>query len=204
MGIKVIGVTGGIGSGKSTVSRILRDLGAVVIDADTIARSVTAKGGTALEELVFYFGREILDENGELKRKELADIVFNDKVKLHALETITHKHIARKIEEGVENIKSAGKTEVLVIDAPIPVEHGFLDLVDEVWVVAADRETRIKRIMDRSCYSYGEASGRINAQKKDEDYIRLADEVLYNDGTVEELEKSVVRLFIQKKQTKRQ
>jgi dephospho-CoA kinase len=92
--LKIIGVTGGIGSGKSTVSRTLRDLGAVVIDADQVARMVTAKGGKALLELVAYFGDSILDESGELNRKKLAELVFNDQVKLHALDAITHKYIA--------------------------------------------------------------------------------------------------------------
>lgn len=198
--LKIIGVTGGIGSGKSAVARILRDLGAVVIDADSIARAVTAKGGKALEELTGYFGNGILDENGDLNRKSLADMVFKDPVRRHALEAITHKHIVSKILDGVENIKNSGKTEVVVIDAPIPVEHGFLDVADEVWVVAAEKEIRISRAMERSGYTYEEALDRINSQMKDEEYLQVADDIINNDGSMDELEKNVVKLFIQKKQ----
>lgn len=198
--MKIIGVTGGIGSGKSAVARILRDLGAVVIDADSIARAVTAKGGKALEELTGYFGSRILDGNGDLNRKALADLVFKDPVKRHALEAITHKHIVSKILDGIENIKNSGKTEIVVIDVPIPLEHGFLDVVDEVWTVTAEKETRIGRVMERSGYTYEEAVDRINSQMKEEDYLKVADEVIRNDGSMDELEKSVVKLFIQKKQ----
>ena len=198
--LKVIGVTGGIGSGKSVVSRIMKDLGAVVIDADSIARAVTMKGGKALEELTDYFGRDILDGNGDLNRKALADVVFKDPVKRHALESITHRHIVSRILDSVENIRNSGKADIVVIDAPIPVKHGFMDTADEVWVVTAEKETRIKRSMERSGYTYEEALDRINSQMKDEEYLQGADEVLGNDGSIEELEKSIVKLFIQKKQ----
>lgn len=200
----IIGVTGAIGSGKSIVSKILSDLGAVIIDADVLARAVTSKGSEALSELVSYFGAEILNENGELNRKKLAELAFNDKIKLHALNSITHKHIVRKIKLAVENIKAAGKNEVVVIDAPLPVENGFLDVVDEVWVVTSDREKRIKRIMERSGYTGEEAESRINSQMKDEEYLKLATEVLENNREIEELEKAVVKLFLQKVQQRRQ
>ena len=198
--MRIIGVTGAIGSGKSTVSRILRDLGAVVIDADVIARTVTAKGSEALGELVSYFGKDILEPNGELNRKKLADMVFNDRVKLHALNSITHKHIIRKIISGIDNIRASGKNEVVVIDAPIPVEHGFIDIVDEVWVVSAVKDLRRKRIMERSGCTSEEAVERMNSQARDDEYLSLADKVLENNGNIEELEKAVVKLFIQKRQ----
>ena len=198
--MKIIGVTGGIGSGKSAVSRTLRDLGAAVVDADVLAKGVTAAGGKAFDELVEYFGREIVGESGELDRAKLASIAFGDKVKLHALNCITHKHITEKIYDTVEILKNTGKWDIIVIDAPIPVEKGFMDLADEIWVVSADRETRIKRVMERSGFSYGNVSDRIDSQLRDEEYLKLADEVLYNNSSIEELEQTVVRLFLQKKQ----
>lgn len=198
--MKIIGITGGIGSGKSTVSRILRDLGAAVIDADALAKNVTSGGSEALKELAEYFGDEIIDETGELDRKKLASIAFSDPVKLHALNSITHKYITERIAGAVETLRNAGKRDFIVIDAPIPVEKGFLDLADEVWVVTADRETRIKRVMERSELTYEEVISRINSQMRDDEYLRIADEVLNNDGTVEELEQVVVKLFLQKKQ----
>ncbi len=198
--MKVIGVTGGIGSGKSTVSRALRALGAAVIDADVLARNITSPGGKAFEELVEYFGKEILDDNGELNRSKLASIAFSDKVRLHALNSITHKYIAEKIYEAVEAFNVSDKWDILIIDAPIPIEKGFLDLVDEVWVVTAQRETRVKRVMDRSGFTYEAVSERMDSQPGDEEYLRIADKILDNNGSVEELEQAVVKLFLQIKQ----
>ena len=198
--MKIIGITGGIGSGKSTVSGALRDLGAVVVDADVISRNVTAVGAKAYAELVEYFGNEIIGDNGELDRKKLAAISFNDKVKVHALNCITHKYIAEKLYDTVELIKNSGKSDIIVIDAAIPLEKGFLDLADEVWVVTCERETRIKRIMERSGFTYEEAEDRINSQLRDEEYLNLADEILYNNDSLEALEQAVVKLFLQKKQ----
>lgn len=198
--MKIIGITGGIGSGKSTVSGALRDLGAVVVDADVISRNVTAVGTKAYNELVEYFGNEIVKENGELDRKKLAAISFNDKVKLHALNCITHKYIAEKIYDTVELIKNSGKSDIIVIDAAIPLEKGFIDLADEIWVVECERDKRIKRIMERSGYTYEEAESRINSQLSDEEYADLADEILYNNDSLEALEQAVVKLFLQKKQ----
>ena len=198
--MKIIGVTGGIGSGKSTVSSTLRDLGAAVVDADVISRNVTASGGRAYEELVEYFGNEIVGENGEIDRAKLASIAFSDKVRLHALNCITHKHVADKIAETVEFLKNSGKWDIIVIDAPIPVERGFLDLTDEVWVVVADLETRISRVVERSGYSAEEVKERIGSQLREDQYISIADETIINNGSVEELEEVVVKLFLQKKQ----
>lgn len=201
--MRIIGVTGAIGSGKSMVSKILNDLGAVIIDADVVSRAVTAKGSEALAELVSYFGREILLPNGELDRKKMAKIVFDDIVKLHTLNAVTHKYIIRKIKSAVENIKATGKCDVVAVDAPLPVEQGFIDVVDEVWVVTADREKRINRIIERSGYSYKEAEARLDSQMKDEEYLKLADEIIDNNNGIEELEKTVVKLFLTKKQGKK-
>lgn len=198
--MKIIGITGGIGSGKSTVSGALRDLGAIVVDADVISRNVTAVGAKAYTELVEYFGNEIIEENGELNRKKLAAISFSDKVKLHALNCITHKYIAEKIYDTVELIKNSGKSDIIVIDAAIPLEKGFIDLADEIWVVTCERDKRIKRILERSGFTYEEAESRINSQISDEEYLNLADEILYNNDSLEALEQAVVRLFLQKKQ----
>ena len=198
--MKIIGVTGGIGSGKSTVSSTLRDLGAAVVDADVISRSVTVSGGRAYEELVEYFGSEIVSESGEIDRAKLASIAFNDKVKLHALNCITHKHVADKIHDTVEFLKSSGKWDIIVIDAPIPVERGFLDLADEVWVVVADLDVRISRVVERSGLTVEEVKERIASQLREDQYISIADETIFNNGSVEELEQVVVKLFLQKKQ----
>ncbi|HHY24805.1 MAG TPA: dephospho-CoA kinase [Clostridiaceae bacterium] len=195
--MKVIGVTGGIGSGKSTIAKILCDLGASIIDADKIAREITVKGQLIMEEIVGYFGTSVLDEEGELDRKKLSEIVFADSKKLEVLNCITHKYIADKIKDELNKLEEA-KAKIVVLDAPLPVENGFLDVVDESWVVVANRDIRIKRIMERSKISSEEALARIKMQKSDEEYLKIADEVINNDGSVEELEKSIAKLYIQK------
>lgn len=196
--MKVIGITGGIGSGKSTVAKILHDLGARIIDADKTAREVTSKGQPALEEIRGYFGEEVINEKGELDRKKLSSIVFGDNEKLEVLNAITHKYIADRIK-GCLEVLMKEQAEFVVLDAPLPVKHGFLDIVDEVWVVVAGKDDRIRRAMQRSGVSYEEAVKRINAQKNDEEYLEHADEVIYNDGNIDELEKAVAKLYIMKK-----
>lgn len=200
MVLKIIGVTGGIGSGKSTVARTLADLGAAIVDADVLAKGITSKGGKAFVELVEYFGDEIVDSDGELDRARLASIAFGDRNRLNALNSITHKYITEKIRDTVALLEKSGKWDIVVIDAPIPLEKGFLDLVDEVWVVVADREARVRRVMERSGLSLAEVSDRINSQPGDDEYISMSDELLYNNDSVDELEQAAVRLFLQKKQ----
>lgn len=191
----IIGVTGGIGSGKSTVSKILSDCGAEIVDADLIAREVTGKGGKALEELTAFFGNSVLDNKGQLDRTKMAGLVFGNPEKLEALNKITHKYIIIRICENIDRAKRDKKPDIIVIDAPIPVEHGFLDLVDSVWVVAADRNTRIERIMERSGLDRDSALKRIESQISDEAYLEIADEVIYNNGNKEELRMKVLQLL---------
>lgn len=194
--MKVIGVTGGIGSGKSTVSRILKDLGAKIVDADKIARKILVKGGKPLEDVVNYFGKEILDSDGELNRKKLADIVFNKSEKLTVLNKITHGYIAEEIIKAVSSYKADNAADIIVIDAPIPIEHGFIDQSDEIWVVTANREVRISRIMERNGLSREDAEKRIDSQQSDEAYLSIADEIIVNEGSIEELENTVAKLFV--------
>ncbi|MEN2773836.1 dephospho-CoA kinase [Acetivibrio clariflavus] len=190
--MRIIGVTGGIGSGKSTVSKILASFGAQVIDADVLARQIVQKGQKALEEIVNYFGEAVLDSEGNLDRKKLSGIVFKDKKKLEALNSITHKYIAGKI---IEEIKKINEDETVVVDAPIPIEHGFIDVVDEIWAVIADKEVRIKRVMERSGLTYNEVEDRINSQLSDEFYLSISDRVIVNNGSVEELRLQVEKYF---------
>mgnify|MGYP000115306143 CR=1 FL=1 len=196
--LKVIGITGGIGSGKSMVAKILCDLGASIVDADKTAREVIIKGQPAMAEIVSCFGPGVLDEEGELNRKKLSEIVFTDSKKMDALNSITHKYISDRVKDKLNKLEE-DKAEIVVLDAPLPVEHGFLDMVDEVWVVVANKDIRIKRIMERNNITYEEALARIKMQKGDEEYIKLADEVINNDGSVEELEKAIAKLYIQKR-----
>ncbi len=186
----VLGVTGGIGSGKSTVSHILQEMGAVVIDADKISRDVVMPGEKALEELTEVFGEDILDAWGQLQRKKLAHMVFNDNEKLQKLNGILHKYVAQRINDNVKE-QQLKKTQIIVIDAPIPIKTGFLDLCHRVWTITADRELRIRRIMERNGMSYDEAVSRINSQLDEQEYIKIADTVIYNNDDYSLLKEDV-------------
>ncbi|NLL05987.1 MAG: dephospho-CoA kinase [Clostridiaceae bacterium] len=190
--MRKIGVTGGIGSGKSTVSKILASFGAQIIDADILAKQVVEKGQKALREIVECFGEEILDPDGNLDREKLSGIVFKDKQKLEVLNRITHAHIAKRI---IEEIDSLNNTEIAVVDAPIPIKHGFLDVVDEVWAVIADKEVRIKRVMERSGLTYNEVEDRIKSQLSDDYYKSISKVVIVNNGCVENLRRQVKKHY---------
>ncbi|MHB8062313.1 MAG: dephospho-CoA kinase [Ruminiclostridium sp.] len=191
----VLGITGGIGSGKSTVSHILEELGAVVIDADAISIQVVMPGEKALKELTDEFGEDILNDCGQLNRKLLAEEVFNDKKRLQILNSIVHKYVANRIKDNVRE-QLLKKTKVIVIDAPIPIKIGFLDLCDQVWTVAASMELRIDRVMKRNGMTYEEAVSRIKSQILDEEYIKIANTVIYNDKDIFHLEEEVKSQFI--------
>ncbi len=190
----ILGVTGGIGSGKSTVSSILKELGAVVIDADVISREVVEPGKMALDELTQEFGKDILDDWGQLNRKELAARVFNDVNKLRILNSIVHKYVVQKIQQNVEE-QLLKQTKIIVIDAPIPIKNGFLDLCDEVWTVFAQMEIRVERIMNRNGMTYEEAVSRIKSQVSDEEYLSIANKVINNDDDVTTLRQEVESQF---------
>jgi len=184
--MKIIGVTGPIGSGKSTLSSYFAKKGAKVIDADLLYREVVQKGRPALNEIVDFFGNEVLDKEGWLDRKKLGQIVFEDKAKLEVLNEITHKYI---IEEILNEVKKARESNAkfLVIECPIPVKHGFIDLVDEVYVVVADEKVRAERIMKRNNLSFDDAMKRIRSQLTNDEYISIADKVIRNEWDVESL-----------------
>lgn len=193
--MRVIGVTGGIGSGKSTVSSILGQLGARVLDADRISKQVTARDGAAYRELVDSFGTQILGDELELDRRKLASIVFDDRIKLEKLNNITHKHILDTMGREVEKYRRQQGIPAVVLDVPIPVKHGFLDVCDEIWVVTAPLETRIARIMERSGMNREEAMGRIQSQLSEEEYLRLGHHIIQNEGDLYSLRTRVEQQF---------
>lgn len=184
--MKIIGVTGPIGSGKSTLSGYFAKKGATVIDADLLYREVVQKGRPALTEIADFFGNEVLDKDGGLDRKKLGQIVFEDKTKLKVLNDITHKYI---IEEILNEVKKARESNVdlLVIECPIPVKHGFIDVVDEIYVVVADEKVRAERIMKRNNLTFDDAMKRIRSQMTNDEYIKIADKVIINEWDIERL-----------------
>ena len=155
----VIGITGPTGAGKTTISKeICEKLGYTLIDADKIARDITKKGEKALEEVIACFGEEFLVD-GELDRKHLAQVVFNDKEKLDKLNKITHKYITEKIKLAISQNSNS------LIDVPLLFESGLDKLCNKIILVLCDENIRIERIMKRDNISEENALSRINAQK---------------------------------------
>ncbi len=189
--MKVLGITGGTGTGKSTVCKILAANGAKIIDADRIANAVQKKGTPAFEEIIEYFGEGILDTDGELNRRILGALVFNDQNALKALNSIVHKHVSIEMKKRVEQYRADGAS-LAVLDVPIPIEDGFFDTADWVWAVVANDDLRIERIMARSGLSESEATARVGSQLSNREYSELADVTIDNEGTYEELENLVL------------
>jgi dephospho-CoA kinase len=190
----VIGLTGGIASGKSTVSAKLKELGAVVIDADLLARDVVRKGEMAYNRIVQCFGADILLPNGEINRKKLGSIVFSDKEKLALLNSITHPEIINRIKKRIRELKAEG-IKVIVLDAAILIEMGLHKYVDSVWVVTVDRDTQIKRLIERDKFDYREAENRINSQFSNEVRKKYADVIIDNNRPIEEVRKRLEELW---------
>lgn len=176
--MKIIGITGGIGSGKSTLCAELKKLGAQVIDSDRISRDITQKGRPALLEIADAFGREVIGINGELERKKLGNIVFNDPQKLKKLNQITHKYIFEEMKRQMDEATAS----VVVLDVPLLFQCDFPIKCDLTIAVLADREVRIKRIMERDGVDREAALLRMKRQLTDSDYRRLADVCFENNG----------------------
>lgn len=193
--MKILGITGGMGSGKTTVAAYLKDKGAAVIDADEMGREVLKKGTKAFDEVKEAFGSKIFGADGEINRKKFGDIVFKDKEKLKILNEITHKYIVEKIKAKIDELKNDKNNSMIVIDATIPVKHGFIDVADEIWVVITDREARIQRIMGRSDLTYYEAVDRIDSQLSDSEYINIADKIITNNEDIYELKIKVAEML---------
>lgn len=189
----VIGITGGIGCGKSEVAKICRDYGLNVIDADEISRNVTACHGAAIQEIEDAFGKKIITEDGSLNRKTMSDLVFKNKKSLDLLSAIVHKYVIEEIRNQVEQYK-INKYKTIALDVPIPVKNGFLDLCDQVWVVWADDELRISRLNQRGMTTK-DATRRILSQMTKEQYESIADKIILNNDSLEILHRNVTELL---------
>lgn len=186
----IIGLTGGIASGKSTVSKMLQDLGACIIDADKIARQIVEPGQPALSEIQAAFGRGVLLSDGTLDRKKLGEIVFNNQTARQRLNAITHARIKLEIDEAVEKAAAAGYN-IVVLDVPLLLEVGWQHLTDTVWVVYIDRETQVARLMERDGLTSMEAMARIQSQMSLDDKKAYADTVINNSGSLAETRRQV-------------
>lgn len=190
MGVRLIGLTGGIGSGKSTVAAMLAARGAHVIDADRVGHQVYAPGTAGFARVVQAFGEEIVGPDGTIDRARLATVVFADPAALARLNAIVHPLIRAELERRVADALAAEPARVVVVEAAIMLEAGWR-FFERVWVVVVDRETAIARVAASRGLSAADVARRIDAQMSNEERRRRADLVLENDGGLDALEAQV-------------
>src|SRR2546428_4718436 len=182
----VIGLTGGIGTGKSVVAGILSEQGALILDADRLGHEVYLPDRPAYDDIVEEFGREVIAEDGTIDRKKLGPIVFADPAKLARLNAITHPRMKQMMRERLAEAEGAG-TRVAVLEAALLFDAGWDDLTDEVWVTVVDAETAARRASERSGIPIGQVLERIQkAQMASDERIRRSDVAIDTSGTVED------------------
>lgn len=191
---KRIGLTGGIGSGKSTAAKRFRELGVLVLDADEISRASLKKGGACYSDVVALFGSEILTLDGEIDRKKLASIVFGDEEKRRQLNAIVHPYVIETMFSRAEEAlnKSGG---IVVFEVPLLFESGMHEKMDRNILVACGEEQRVKRILERDNTTRQAALARIRTQMPEEEKRLLANYILENDGTIEQLNAQIDALL---------
>lgn len=182
----IIGLTGNIAVGKSTVSSMLRKLGAVIIDADQTARAVVAKGMPALREIVEYFGDEYIMPDGELNRPKLAETIFSSPEMRCRLNSIIHPYIKKDILSQIERYKKENGDKIIVIDAALLIEVGWTDIVDEIWLVTLPKELQIERLMNRNNLNKEQAERRILSQMDQGEKEKYATWVIDNSRSLNE------------------
>jgi dephospho-CoA kinase len=201
--MKVIGLTGGVGSGKSTVSRFLAELGAVIIDADKVGHEALKPDTEIWRDVVSAFGSQILTPDGEIDRKKLGDIVFGNPELLSRLNQIMHPRMYNMVKAQIEECRRQGVKVVvleapLLIDVPLLMKAGkpsLLDEVDEVWVTVAPESTVLRRLKEKFGLSEPESLARIRSQLSSEERIRHADVVINTDCSLGELKQKVSELW---------
>jgi len=188
----IIGLTGGIASGKSSVVKTLNELGIPVVDADFLARQVVAPGSRGLDMIVEAFGSDILLD-GALNRKKMRDLVFSDTKALETLNGITHPLIRQAIVAALDAYR-ASERALAVLDAPLLLENKLTYLVDEVWVVALDQDQQVRRLIARDKIDTDQAMAIIKRQMPLEEKLKSAQVILDNNGSLEDLKQQVVSL----------
>jgi dephospho-CoA kinase len=194
----VIGLTGGIGAGKTSVSQQLREWDAHVIDADSVGHRVIAPDGEAYKEVVAAFGEEILENDGTIDRRRLGAIVFGDPDRLKALNAISHPRMAERMAREIAELKARHQEALpplIVLDAAILFEAGWDAMCDETWAVVARAEVAVERLMARDGLGREEADARLNAQMSNEERTARADRVIHNESSLEELRDKVEGLW---------
>lgn len=192
--MKIIGLTGGIACGKSSVSAILKQKGAAVIDADKISHSLAEPGGMLYEMYVQHFGKDVL-QDGVLDRGKIADIIYTDPKEKEWIDSKSHPVIACEMAKQLNAAMAESFAPAVILDVPLLFESGWQKYSDVVWTVAAKRDVQIERIIKRDGLSREEAEKRIDAQMPLDEKCRLADIVINNDGTEAELRQEVDSLW---------
>ena len=190
----VIGLIGGIGSGKSSVSSILNSLGVDVIDADKVGHEAYTPDSEGWRKVISAFGQDIVGPENEIDRKKLGSIVFSDPSEMEKLNKLMHPIIHDLVEEKIQNLADQG-INVVVLEAAILIEANWQDLTDEIWLAKANREVVIERVQLRNNFSREEIIKRIESQMSNNDREKHADIVIDNDGTIEQLEETVKTLW---------
>ena len=201
--MQVIGLTGGIASGKSTVSNILKKAGAVIIDADRIARDVVKKGLPAYQEIRDTFGDNVLSPDGEIDRSVLGDIIFNDPQKKQLLNRIVHPYVSKETNFQLKHIEKTHPNTIVILDIPLLMEAQMHKDFSDIIVVYVPEHTQIERLMQRDGISKADARARIHSQMPIEEKKDLATIVIDNSGTRENTRKQTLDIFQRfKKQTR--
>jgi len=192
--MKVIGLTGGIGSGKSTVSKFLAELGAVIIDADKVGHEALKPDTEAWREVVAAFGRQILTPDGDINREKLGEIVFRNPESLSRLNQIMHPRMYDIVKAQLEGYRKQG-VGVVVLEAPLLIEANWTSLVDEVWVTVAPQSTVLGRLKEKLGLSEPESLARIHSQLPSEERVKHADVIIDTDCDLDELRAKVEKLW---------
>jgi dephospho-CoA kinase len=190
----IIGLTGGIASGKSTIARMLLDMDIPVIDADVEARRVVEKGEKAYLKLINAFGREILTKAGDIDRIKLGSIVFHDEEKRLQLNAIVHPAVRERMNEEKVKYLDLGK-EVIVLDIPLLFESNLTHMVEKIMLVYVDSEVQLNRLMSRNQLTESEARARIQSQMPLFEKVKLADAVIDNNGTMDESKSQLLQIL---------
>ncbi len=188
--MKIVGLTGGVASGKTTVANMFKALGAKIVDADELARAAVARGTEAFQKIVEEFGSEFLNKNGELDRKKLGKYVFSDVTKKEKLEKIVHPVIGRMLMEAIESEREKG-TEILILDIPLLFENNMQMWIRPVILVYADPDKQIERLMERENITELEAQNMIKSQMPLEEKKKLSDFIIDNNGDLIKTESQV-------------
>ena len=188
-----LGLSGGIGSGKSTVAKFFADLGAVVIDADAISREVLEPGQIGYENTILTFGESVLSELGSIDRKKLAELVFQNPAQLAKLEAIIHPAVIARVAQIRESLPASA---IVVYDTPLLVEKNLKSQFDKVIIVLADEQIRKERIVTRGL-ELPDIDARISNQATDSQRSDVADYIINNDGTLAQLQDNVTKVWKQ-------